>query len=134
MSFIIAYLAYPVAAMAVPLVCFTIGVKIAIAINRYPDTPKVHLWWMSVPVAFLIVGANLSNSTITTGDTTTFAFMETPGQLLTAMGVTVLYGVLTPSLFETFLARLQNNNQNPGDPPQQDDEAGGGGPPPRESP
>ncbi|MEJ6393706.1 hypothetical protein V8J82_10590 [Gymnodinialimonas sp. 2305UL16-5] len=100
------YWSYPMAAMLLPLACFVLGVRIAIVIKRYPNVSAKAMWWMSAPVALLIVGANMSNASIIVQGTTTFAYMQTPGQLMTAMGITILYGVLTPTLFESFLERL----------------------------
>lgn len=111
MDFLI-YVAYPLTAILVPVACFCLGVQLCIAINRYPDIPKSMLRWMSIPVCFLIVGANMSNASITIDGTTTFAYLETPGKLLTSMGITIFYGVLTPSLFETFLSRLQGDKDS----------------------
>ncbi|MEO1639292.1 MAG: hypothetical protein AAFU41_08600 [Pseudomonadota bacterium] len=101
------YLSYPLAAIIIPLVCFSLGVQLSIVIKRHPDISPKMLRWMSIPVGLLIVGANMSNASITMDTTTTFAYLETPGKLLTSMGITIFYGVLTPSLFEAYLSRLE---------------------------
>ncbi|MBY5973885.1 hypothetical protein KUV28_16110 [Ferrimonas balearica] len=103
------------ASAGTPLVFFFIGVAISLVLRLHGDTPKGHIWCMSLPVAMLCAGMMLNANSVTqpgeNGTVIIFTFMTGVGKFLNFGGMMMLLGTMVPQLFKSARDRVMTRAQ-----------------------
>ena len=109
----VSFLANAVLTFGAPFAAFALGVLISIKVGLNEETPVSHIWWMALPVCFVLIGTLLTTTAVSVeiagARQSYYGHMATFPQFILFNGTIVFYGTLVPQLFHLNRSKLQKD-------------------------